>query len=127
MDRSAVVEWLKAYVHAWETYDPAAIGDLFNEQATYSYYPFEEPVVGRDAIVASWLADRDKPGTYEAHYEPIAIEGDVAVANGRSRYFEDSTRSKLTKEWDNIYVIRFDDDGRCLSFREWYVAPRGQE
>jgi hypothetical protein len=48
------------------------------------------------------------------------------VVNGRSRYFQDSSRTKLTKEWDNIFVIELDNDGRCKSFREWWVAPRGQ-
>jgi hypothetical protein len=126
MDRAAVVDWLNAYVRAWETYAPDAIGELFSEDATYSYHPYDEPVVGRDAIVASWLKDTDAPGTFEAKYEPIAIEGDVAVVNGRSRYFKDSSRAEQTKEWDNIFVIQFDPDGRCRSFREWYVARRGQ-
>jgi SnoaL-like domain len=126
VDRAAVVDWLKAYVRAWETYSPEAIGDLFSEHATYSYHPYDETVVGRQAIVASWLKDPDPPGTYEASYAPIAIDGDVAVVNGRSRYFNDSTRSEQTKEWDNLFVIVFDEDGRCRSFREWYVARRGQ-
>ena len=126
MDRAAVVDWLKGYVHAWETYSPDAIGDLFTEDASYSFHPYDTPVVGRQAIIEAWLKDPDAPGTFEANYEPIAIDGDVAVVNGRSRYFTDSSRSELTKEWDNLYVIEFDSDGRCRSFREWYVAPRGQ-
>jgi hypothetical protein len=126
MERAVVADWLKSYVRAWETYQPDAIGDLFSEAATYVYHPFDEPIVGRDAIVASWLADPDAPGTYEGSYEPIAIDGNVAVANGRSRYFKDSSRSELIKQWDNIFVIEFDKDGRCRSFREWYVPRRGQ-
>ena len=126
MDRAAVVAWLEAYMRAWETYAPDAIGDLFAEDATYSFNPYGEPVVGRQAIVAAWLKDADAPGTYEANYKPIAIDGDVAVVNGRSRYFKDSSRSELTREWDNLFVIQFDEDGRCRSFREWYVARRGQ-
>jgi hypothetical protein len=126
MEKAAVVDWLKAYVHAWETYAPDAIGDLFSEDATYSYHPYDEPVVGRETIVASWLKDRDAPGTYTASYEPIAIDGDVAVVNGRSHYYNDSSRRELIKEWDNVFVIRFDKGGRCRSFREWYVARRGQ-
>jgi hypothetical protein len=126
VDRSEVVDWLNRYVRAWETYEPAAIGDLFNEHATYSYHPYDEPVVGREAIVASWLKDPDTPDTYQGQYEPVAIDGNVAVVNGRSRYFQDSSRAELTKEWDNVFVIRFDKDGRCLSFREWWVAPRNQ-
>jgi hypothetical protein len=126
VDRALVVDWLKAYVRAWETYSPEAIGELFSEAASYSYHPYDEPVLGRAAIVASWLADPDAPGTYETTYGPIAIDGDMAVVNGRSRYFKDSSRGELTKEWDNIFVIQFDKDGRCRSFREWYVARRGQ-
>ena len=126
MDRARVADWLAAYMHAWETYSPDAIGDLFTEDATYSFHPYDEPVVGRKAIVESWLKDPDAPGTFEATYRPIAVDGDVAVVNGRSRYFSDSSRTQLTKEWDNLFVIEFDKDGRCRSFLEWYVAPRGQ-
>lgn len=126
MERAAVADWLKSYVRAWKSYQPDAIGDLFSEDATYVYHPFDAPLVGRDAIVASWLADPDAPGTYEASYEPIAVDGDVAVTNGRSSYFKDSSRSELIKQWDNIFVIEFDKDGRCRSFREWYVPRRGQ-
>ncbi len=87
-ERERVAAWLDAYVRAWESYDPTAIGNLFAEDVEYFYGPFDEPVRGREAIVASWLGDRrDEPGTYRASYAPIAVEGDVAVANGRSRYF----------------------------------------
>jgi hypothetical protein len=48
------------------------------------------------------------------------------VVNGRSTYFKDSSRTEMTKEWDNLFVIEFDKAGRCRSFREWYVARRGQ-
>ena len=126
MDKAAVVEWLKAYMRAWETYSPEAIGNLFSDDATYSFHPYDEPVVGRQAIIDSWLKDPDPAGTFAANYEPIAIDGNVAVVNGRSTYFKDSSRTEMTKEWDNIFVIEFDKDGRCRSFREWYVARRGQ-
>ncbi len=126
MERAAVVAWLKSYMHAWESYSPEAIGDLFTEDATYSVHPYDTPVTGRQAIVDAWLKDPDAPGTFSANYAPIAVDGDLAVVNGRSTYFKDSSRTEMTKEWDNIFVIQFDKDGRCRSFREWYVAPRGQ-
>jgi uncharacterized protein (TIGR02246 family) len=126
MERAAVAGWLKAYMHAWETYQPDAIADLFTEDASYSFHPYDKPVIGRQAIVDAWLKEPDPPGTFEANYQPIAVDGDVAVVNGRSRYFNDSSRTEPTKEWDNLFVIEFDDLGRCRSFREWYVSPRGQ-
>ncbi len=120
IDRKSVAAWLEAYVQAWKTYDPQAIGALFSEDATYAYDPFDEPVRGREAIVASWLENRDTPGTYDAHYEPIMIEGDRALANGRSFYFEaDGVTRKA--EWNNIFLLRFDEQGRCTEYREWYM------
>jgi uncharacterized protein (TIGR02246 family) len=126
MERAAVVAWLKSYMHAWETYSPEAIGDLFTDDATYSFHPYDQLVAGRQAIVDAWLKDPDAPGTFTANYAPIAVDGDLAVVNGRSTYFKDSSRTEMTKEWDNIFVIQFGKDGRCRSFREWYVARRGQ-
>jgi len=126
MNKAAVTDWLKGYMHAWETYSPEAIGALFTEDATYSYHPYAKPVVGRQAIVKSWLKRQDAPGTFAANYKPIAVDGDVAVVNGRSTYFKDSSRTEMTKEWDNIFVIKFDKDGRCRSFSEWWVARKGQ-
>ena len=125
MDRMAVQRWLDAYVQAWMSYDPDAIGALFSEDAVYYYHPYDEPVRDREAIVASWVEpeQRDAPGTYSAHYEPVAVEGDVAVTNGRSRYFE-ADGMTLRTEFDNIFVLRFDEAGRCREFREWYVERR---
>lgn len=120
LDRASVSAWLDAYVRAWKTYDPQVIGDLFSENATYAYTPFSEPIQGRAAIVASWLEEPDATGTYDGHYEPILIEGDRAVTNGRSLYFEQDG-STLKAEWNNIFVLRFDDEGRCTEYREWYM------
>jgi hypothetical protein len=120
MDRTAVSAWLDAYVAAWKSYDPAAIGDLFTADAAYAYSPFDEPIRGREAIVASWLDQPDAPGTYDARYEPVAIEGGLAIATGRSRYVEaDGTTPR--DEFDNVFLLRFAADGRCAEYREWYM------
>jgi ketosteroid isomerase-like protein len=118
--------WLERYVAAWETYDPAEIGDLFSDDAEYRYHPADQPVVGRAAIVASWVAPvgdasgRDEPGTYAARYEPYAVEGARAVAVGWSRYWTDATRATEQATFDNCFLLEFDDAGRCRSFTEFY-------
>ena len=63
LTRETVAAWLRAYVRAWETYDPDEVADLFTEDATYAYHPFDEPIRGRLAIVASWLEGKDPAGT----------------------------------------------------------------
>ena len=126
MTHDEVQAWLDGYVAAWESYDPATIGDLFTEDAEYRYHPADEPVVGRDAIVASWVAPeapasgRDEPGTYASHYEPFAVEGSRAVAVGWSRYWEDAARALAQSTFDNCFLLEFDAAGRCRSFTEFF-------
>ena len=55
MDRESAQNWLNRYVHAWLTYDPGEIAALFSEDVTYRYHPYDEPDVGREAVVAGWL------------------------------------------------------------------------
>jgi ketosteroid isomerase-like protein len=122
LDRPAFQAWLDRYVDAWRSYDPAAIGDLFSEDAEYRFHPEDDPLRGRDAIVADWLGEKDEPGTYDARYEVLAIDGEAHVASGWSRYF--AADGTLDDEYWNIFLCRFDADGRCTSFTEWWIQDR---
>ena len=130
MTYDAVRRWIDAYIAAWTSYEPAAIGDLFSEDAEYRYYPASEPFRGRDGIVAAWLnpsgiaSTRDEPGTWEASYEPWAIEGDRAVIVGWTRYWTDATRAHEKHVYDNAYFVEFDAAGRCRRYTEFYVSRR---
>jgi len=127
MNRESVQAWLDRYLEAWRTYDPALIGELFSEGAEYRYHPWDEPIRGRDAIVASWLAPggpasgRDEPGTYDGRYEPFVVQGERAVAVGHSRYWTDAGRSALDQVYDNAWLLEFDSAGRCRSFTEFFM------
>ena len=128
MEREEVARWLDDYVEAWRTYDPDRIAALFASDVEYRYHPYDEPIRGRDAVVESWLGEgdheeastRDAEGTYDASYAPVALDGDVAVATGSSTYFE-SPGGPVEKVYDNCFVIRFDGDGRCREFTEWFI------
>ena len=123
MDRQQFQAWLDGYVEAWKTYDEAKIRALFAEDVEYRYHPMDEPVRGRDAVVASWIEGKDDPGTYDAHYEPLAIEGETHVAAGRSDYF-DGAGGPLRDQYLNVYVCRFNDAGECTSFTEYWIQNR---
>ena len=120
MDHTAVQQWLDNYIQAWMTYEPQQISDLFSADANYYFGPYHEPVQGREAIVANWLENRDAPGTYAAQYRPLAVEGNTAIANGRSIYYQSDSKTVL-REFNNIFLLRFDDDGRCKEFMDWYM------
>ncbi len=127
MDRTGFQRWLDAYVEAWKSYDAGSIGDLFADDAAYYSQPWGEPVRGREAIVASWLDNRDTPGAYDASYEPLLMGEDGGVAAGRSLYYTDASRSTLEHEYHNLFLVRFDEAGRCREFRDWYTARPGGE
>jgi hypothetical protein len=132
MDHATAQDWLDRYVRAWLSYEPAAIADLFSEDVSYRYHPSDEPTLGRDAVVASWLGEgdapeastRDAPGTYDAAYHPVAVEGDTVVATGTSTY-RDEPDGPVVRTYDNCFVMRFDDQGRCREFTEYYVRRHG--
>jgi hypothetical protein len=119
VDRQGVQGWLERYVEAWRRNEREAIEDLFTPDASYRYRPAEEPLRGPQAIAASWLAEPDEPGTWDAWYEPYAVEGDAAVAVGVSSYF--GTDGTPERVYDNVFVLRFGPDDRCAEFREWFV------
>ncbi len=128
MDRAGVQTWLDNYVAAWLSYDADDIRALFTEDITYRYHPYDDPVVGREAVVESWLGEsasnsastRDAPGTYAARYAPVAVDDDVAVATGTSSYRE-YPDGPVIRTYDNCFVMRFDSGGRCREFTEFYV------
>jgi ketosteroid isomerase-like protein len=128
MEKADVDRWLEAYVAAWKSYDADQIGALFAEDVEYRYHPYDTPVQGRDAVVRSWLGEsdsaaastRDEPGTYEAAYRVVAVDGDVAVAAGSTTYTSEPG-GPVEKVFDNCFVMSFDPTGRCREFTEWYM------
>jgi uncharacterized protein (TIGR02246 family) len=122
MNRDDVQAWLDRYVHAWRSNDAADVAALFTEDAVYRYRPYggnETAATGRDAIVQSWLEAGDPPDSWDARYEPYAVEGHRAVAVGRSDYR--ATGKGPGRTYHNVFLLRFADDGRCAEFTEYYM------
>jgi ketosteroid isomerase-like protein len=126
-----VDRWLADYVAAWLSYDRAKIEALFAEDISYRYHPEDDAIVGREEVVRAWLAEgdhpeagtKDEPGTYEAAYRAVAVDGDVAVATGISSY-RDSADGPVMRVYDNCFVMQFDSEGRCREFTEWFMKRK---
>ena len=118
MTREQVQAWLDAYVDAWRTYEASTIGALFSADATYAYHPYDEPERGREAIVASWLSEPDgrargrRATRRSCRRRSRRRDGETVYADGR--------------RFSNLFVLRFDGDGRCSEFVEWYIETRGR-
>jgi ketosteroid isomerase-like protein len=128
MTREELQRWLDRYVEAWRSADREQIGDLFTNDVEYRFHPYDDPFGGREAVVDAWIgesdrdeaSDPDEPGTWEARYSPFAIDGDVAVATGRSSY-RDEPGGEVKRVYHNCFVMRFGEDGRCREFTEWFM------
>jgi len=119
MDRQDVTEWLADYERAWRSPGIDALEDLFADDAVYRQGPYEDEVVGLSAIGAMWEAERDGPDeAFTMTSEIVAVDDPVAVVRVEVRYGE-----PVSAEWRDLWIIEFDDDGACVSFEEWPVAP----
>lgn len=132
MQKADVDRWLRAYVEAWKTYDREQIAALFSDEVSYRYHPYDRPLRGRDAVIASWLGEdnhagastRDEQGTYDASYRTVAVDGNVAFATGTTRYSR-TPGAPPSRVFDNCFVMSFDTAGRCQEFTEWYMERPG--
>lgn len=118
----AVAAWLTRYIDIWKSGEHARVAELFSDDAVYHADPFSAPRRGLADIAELWRIMGDPPDAFAATYAPLAITGDLAVATGFSRYF-DNSRTHVEREYGNIFVLRFAPDGRCSEYREWYM-PR---
>jgi catechol 2,3-dioxygenase-like lactoylglutathione lyase family enzyme len=111
--------WLAAYERAWRTAGTASLGELFTEDATYQPSPYEKPLAGLGSIAGMWEAEREGPDEpFTMKRALVALEDNVAVVRVEVEY-ERST----PHEYRDLWVIRFGDDGRCISFEEWPYWP----
>ena len=119
MTHDDAARWLDAYVEAWRSYDPAAIGALFADDAEYRYHPWDEPLRGRDAIVASWTGDQDAPGLVGGR----GTRRGPSTATGSWRPARAATWTRK-RTYHNVFLIEFDDAGTATSFTEVFAQER---
>lgn len=120
MSDSDVIEaWIDRYLKAWNTNDPADVGDLFTEEASYRTDPWAKPWSGRQAIVDGWIARADDPGDTTFEWHTVVVQEDLAVIEGTTRYRAEGL------VFSNLWLLRLDPAGDCTSFTEyWMEHPR---
>lgn len=118
MTRDELTAWVEAYERAWRTPGTDALSELFASGAVYSPWPFRKSHDGLEAIQAFWEKGREgSDEEFTLEWEIVAVDGDVGVVRAEVRY------AKPPQVWRNLWVARFDSDGRCAEFEEWPFAP----
>lgn len=120
MDVDAFRRWLEAYERAWRASDGRAAMELFAEDALYYTSPFREPWRGRAAIADNWDRDEADRDGFDFEFEPIAVTSDTGVARCRVAY--PAREGSAAQEYSDIWVVRFDPEGRATEFTEWWVT-----
>jgi ketosteroid isomerase-like protein len=120
-DRQAVSQWIAEYETAWRTPGTAILAQLFTDDAGYLRSPYEQPIVGLQAIGRMWEAEREGPDeAFSMSAQVLAVEGEVAVVRAEVSYGD-----PVSQEYRDIWVLRLRDDGRCSWFEEWPFWPDG--
>ena len=116
MDRADVMRWVERYELTWRDEDLDAVGDLFTDDAQYRPSPYEDSLVGLDAIRDMWIDEDGEAFAMTAQL--VAVEGDVAVVRVEVRYGD-----PVRQEYRDLWVLRFAPDGRVEDFEEWAYWP----
>ena len=118
IDDESFRSWLDAYGHAWEAQDPEASATLYREDALYFETPFGEPMRGADAIRDYSSEAAATQADVRFGSEVLAFSGDTGIARWRASFTR--VPSGVRVELDGIFLVTFDDAGRCHEFREWW-------
>jgi hypothetical protein len=119
IDESSVRAWVDGYEQAWRTAGTDQIDVLFTTDATYQMAPFHEPHRGLDAIRVLWDAERSGPSEeFEMDFDVVAVDHPHAVVRVEVRYGQPHPQ-----RFRDLWVLEFDETGRCRAFEEWPFTP----
>jgi len=120
MNRAAVDEWVVEYERAWRTAGTDLLAGLFAPDVSYLPSPWAQPIDGLDALGDFWDAERKGPDEeFAMHSEVLTVDGTTAVVRISVDYGEPGY-----SHWRNLWVMVFDDHGKCSAFEEWPFAPK---
>lgn len=93
--------------------------DLFSPDVSYLPSPWAHPIVGLPRLGQWWDAERDGPDEpFTMTSEIVAIDGDRAAVRIEVTYERDDLA-----RWRDLWIMRFDTEGRCTQFEEWPFTP----
>ena len=115
---AALVDWLARYEAAWETRDADKAASLFTPDATYQEMPFDAPIEGAARIREYWARVTADQRDVDFTSKPIMVDDGIGVAEWSATFRTSSTGATI--ELNGVFVLQFDDAGRCTSLREWW-------
>ncbi|MEM9015043.1 MAG: nuclear transport factor 2 family protein [Pseudomonadota bacterium] len=110
--------WLSAYGRAWEKKDGEAFGALFEENGIYYWTPFDDPKKGIPEIIKAFEDAVANQDDIEFGARVLYVEARLGAAHWSCFFTRKATGKRV--HLDGIFVVQFGDNGKALSFKEWW-------
>lgn len=119
-----LTSWLDAYGEAWESRDANSAAAIFSEDSSYRVTPYEEPHVGPEGVRQYWAGVTENQRNVQFEHQPLSINGNTGIAHWSANFDVEPGGTHI--ELDGIFVLDFDENGKCRRLREWWHL-RSQE
>lgn len=110
--------WLESYGKASAENDARTSAELFALDARYYETPFDDPLIGREAIFQYWLNGAHSLKDKESSFEIFSMKDNLGIARWQSRFTV--IKTGVRHALDCLFLVEFDQDGLCSVFREWW-------
>ena len=111
-------EWMDRYGKASENQDANAVAELFTPNAKYYETPFDDPMVGREAIYQYWSEASQDLKDVRFSYEILAVKGNLGIALWQGNFVNLKSGNQVAL--DGVFLVEFEEPGQCCIFREWW-------
>jgi hypothetical protein len=118
LDVDSLKRWLDAYGRAWETGDADAAVQLYTPDVKYHETPFDEPDCGIEAVYGYCKEASDSQRDVRFWHDAHVVDGDRGIAHWGASFVR--VPSGISVELDGIFVLKFDEHGKCSELREWW-------
>jgi len=115
---NAFNHWLDMYGLASNENNAKASSELFALDARYYESPFDEPMIGHQAIYQYWSKGAQRFKDNGSSYEIFSVSKNLGIARWRSQFTIIDTGKRVAL--DCLFVVEFNEDGLCSVFREWW-------
>lgn len=107
------------FKQAWEGRDPDAMLELYGDDAEYRIDPFQEPMIGLNAIREHWNGVVAAQDHIEFDAERVWVSGRTVLGSWHVALTERATADRVRVR--GFSTVELDDHGRIARMREWPV------
>ncbi len=118
MTEASFAQWLENYLRPQEQRSAEKIKGLFAEDGVYFWGPFYEARRGVEAIYAHHRNALSHQTDLRYDYDILAVTEKCGIARFHL-VLKDLVEGEPS-EYDGIFLVHLNPDGRCSLFQEWY-------